>query len=294
MPVENVPERILRITDWDKHFECSQSRNLKRMAWVPIRIKLAGDGYTELLNHTNGAAHFGAWIGLVEVGATCEPRGTLLRGNGKPHDVESLSRITRIPVDILTEAIPRLLNIGWLEHETVASQQEDGAMLQNTVAPQRKFIATGHNITVQDKEPCASDDARVSDSLLSIDQPPFETAAPNAQFPVEPKKPGQSIDGLTPQQDVWFAVWWADYWLRKSRKAARQAFAKQVKSVGRFEQVMAATQAQTAEMLTREPQHRPHGSTWLRQERWEDEAAVAVELLRTPKPAYFDPRSITG
>src|ERR1035438_960172 len=135
-------ERILRIAGWDKHFECSQSRNLKTMAWVPVRVNLAGDGYTELLNHERGAAHFGGWIGLVEVGALCQPRGTLKRGNGKPHDAESLSRITRIPVEILAEAIPRLLDIGWLEYETVAPLQDDGVILQDTVANQRNFAAT--------------------------------------------------------------------------------------------------------------------------------------------------------
>jgi hypothetical protein len=135
-------DQVLRITSWAKNMECSQSRNLKVMAWVPIRVNLAGDGYTELLTHERGTAHFGAWVGLVEVGALCQPRGTLRRANGKAHDAESLSRITRIPADILTEAIPRLLSIGWLEYETVASQQDDGAILQDTVTCQRTFAAT--------------------------------------------------------------------------------------------------------------------------------------------------------
>jgi len=116
-----MPSEILKITDWDKHFECSQSRHLKRMAWVPVRVNQAGIGYAELLDHPNGAAHFGSWIAIVEVAALCEPRGTLVRDNGKPQDVESLSRVTRIPTEILSEAIPRLLHIGWLEYEAAGS-----------------------------------------------------------------------------------------------------------------------------------------------------------------------------
>ena len=270
---------ILRITDWDKHFECSQSRNLKRMAWVPVRIKLAGDGYTQLLDHPNGAAHFGGWIGLVEVGATCEPRGTLLRGNGKPHDVESLSRITRIPVEILAEAIPRLLDIGWLEHETAGALQDGAVILRDAVAPQRKFVATGHNITVQDKteNPCASSDAREGGSVLSIDEPPFETTESEALFPVESKKPVKLVDGMTSRQEIWWVDFWGAYWLKRSRKAARQAFAKQVRSLTRFQEVMAAVQAQSPEMLGRQSQHRPQAATWLRGERWADDIPTEEE-----------------
>ena len=276
-------ERILRITDWGKHFECSQSRNLKAMAWVPVRVNLAGDGYTELLNHERGAAHFGGWIGLVEVGALCQPRGTLKRGNGKPHDADSLSRITRIPVEILAEAIPRLLDIGWLEYETVASQQEDGVILRGAVASQRKFVATDiTDSTVQDRteHPCASRDAREGGSLPSIDQSPFETTAPEALFPADepaPERPAKSVNGLTAEQSAWFTEWWAAYWRHVAKTPARKAFAAVVKTVDRFGQVMAATRAQTAEMLTREPQHRPHGATWLRQERWTDNILTAEE-----------------
>jgi hypothetical protein len=81
---------------------------------------------------------------------------------------------------------------------------------------------------------------------------------------------------MTPEQEGWFTGWWAEYWLHKARKAARQAFAKQVRTAARFQQVMAATQAQKPEMLTRESSKRPHGATWLNGERWEDETGAAT------------------
>jgi hypothetical protein len=115
------------------------------MRWVPIRVNLAGDGYSELLSHPYGTAHFGTWIALVELGALCEPRGTLLRGNGLPHDPESLSRITRIPVEIVTDAIPRLVAIGWLEHVADIQEHTEG-IPQRTVARQRNFAATRHGV----------------------------------------------------------------------------------------------------------------------------------------------------
>jgi hypothetical protein len=94
---------------------------------------------------------------------------------------------------------------------------------------------------------------------------------------IEPAGPVKLIDGLTPQQGIWFAAGWAAFWLHKARKAARRAFGKQVKTAARFEQVMAAVQAQTPEMLGREPQHRPHGATWLNGERWGDEVTMPVK-----------------
>ena len=74
------------------------------------------------------------------------------------------------------------------------------------------------------------------------------------------------------QQEVWFEQWWSAYWLHKSRKRAMEAFAKAVQTDERFQQVLEATRAQAAEMLSREPAHRPHGASWLNGERWLDEA----------------------
>jgi hypothetical protein len=142
----------------------------------------------------------------------------------------------------------------------------------------------------REENECASGDARlVSPSLPSIDDPPFECVEPDALFPISPgpvltapnEKPARLSDGLTAQQSAWFTEWWAGYWLRKARKAARQAFGKHVKTAARFAEVMAAMAGQSAEMLAREPQHRPHGATWLNQERWNDEAVQAATPKRT-------------
>jgi hypothetical protein len=133
------------------------------------------------------------------------------------------------------------------------------------------------------KNMCASDDARASDllpgSLPSIDSPPFETTEPGALFPVEqpPAAPAcvkPSGQGMTTEQEIWFTSWWAEYWLHKAKKAAREAFRVQVKTAELFRRVVAATRAQRPEMLYREESKRPHGATWLRGERWNDETAA--------------------
>jgi hypothetical protein len=108
-----------RIRDWDKHFENNRTRELKRLEWVPVPNKHDGDGFTDLLDHENGMAHYGAWHLILQVASKCDPRGTLLRdgagGVKTPHTPQSLARITRGSAAVFEQAIERLITIGWIE-----------------------------------------------------------------------------------------------------------------------------------------------------------------------------------
>ena len=120
---------IYRIKDWDVHFENNRSREMKELRFIILPNKHDGDGYTELIGHPNGAAHYGAWVAIVQVASRgnhpagrcgipagcCECRGMLLRDGAKPHSPDSLSRITRLPAEIFSAVIPRLIEIGWIE-----------------------------------------------------------------------------------------------------------------------------------------------------------------------------------
>ncbi len=108
---------IYKVRDWLKHFENNRTRELKELRFIILPNKQDGDGYTELLNHPNGAAHYGAWCAIVQVASKCEPRGTLLRDGARPHDSASLSRLTRISKTVFDEALSRLLLIGWLDDD---------------------------------------------------------------------------------------------------------------------------------------------------------------------------------
>jgi len=108
--------KILQVVNWDKHFENNRTRELVQMRWVPFQNSFDSDGFIELLeDHEAGMAHFGCWVLIVEVASTCNPRGTLIRGNGIPHDARTISRKTRGYQPMFEEAITRLLKIGWLE-----------------------------------------------------------------------------------------------------------------------------------------------------------------------------------
>lgn len=127
---------MLQIKDWDKHFENNRTRELKFMAWVPLPNKMDGDGYTELLDHPNGPSHYAAWTACVLVASKCDPRGTLVREGRKPHDTASLARITRIPQSVYEEAIPRLIEIGWLVDATQPAVNVSEIPQDHAVSPQ--------------------------------------------------------------------------------------------------------------------------------------------------------------
>ncbi len=127
---------LYRIADWLAHFENNRTKDMKIMRWTPVPNKLDGDGYTELLDHPNGAAHYGVWMAIVCIASRCETRGTLLRSTCEPHTSTSLSRISRIPKELFDEAIPRLVSIGWLSSEPYKSQALAGTCGKPAGIPQ--------------------------------------------------------------------------------------------------------------------------------------------------------------
>lgn len=119
------------------------------------------------------------------------------------------------------------------------------------------------------KNNCASDDARVA-AVLPLDVVHLGASRTDS-VSSQPPRAASSTQALASQQEVWFAAWWAEYWHKRAKKTAWGAFRKHVKTEERFQVVMAATRAQTPEMLQREPSKRPYAATWLNGERWEDE-----------------------
>ncbi len=130
--------QYLRIRNWEWHFETARTARLRTLTFICVPTKHDGDGYAELLDHPEGAAHYGAWICLLAVAAKSPKRGDLIRDQGVPHDAQSLSRKTRIPASVFIDAIPRLLQIGWLEEV-----RETGQELPETVHAGTDFARAG-------------------------------------------------------------------------------------------------------------------------------------------------------
>ena len=106
---------LFRVRDWDGLYENNRSRELDRTRWFPAPNDLSDDGYVELISHADGAAHFGVWNALLMVASRAKQRGTLVRDDGRPHTVQSLALVTRLPEQLIAAAIERLLEIGLLE-----------------------------------------------------------------------------------------------------------------------------------------------------------------------------------
>ena len=122
---------MLRIKDWDKYFENSASRKLKRLDWVAVPNKMDGSGYTILVDHPNGAAHLGAWYAIVEIASKQLPRGNLPGGFCHCGDgicrcpggiCQCLGRMSRLPAGVFFEVLPRLIEIEWVESATTSAE----------------------------------------------------------------------------------------------------------------------------------------------------------------------------
>lgn len=112
---EAPPSRTLRIADWEGHYETNDSRKLKHLEWVKTPNSHDSIGFCEILSHPNGMAHYGAWNLILQLASKCPIRGLLVTGKGKAHDAHSIALVTRGNEKVISEAIVRLLAIGWLE-----------------------------------------------------------------------------------------------------------------------------------------------------------------------------------
>lgn len=166
-----------RIVDWNIHFENNRTREMKSMDWVPMKNRMDGYGYVELVDHPNGAAHFGAWVAIVEIASRCPIRGTLMALTGKgetPHTPASLARISRIPAAIFEEAIPRLAAIGWVEYvEAAAQEPAPGSSPKNRGMSQ----VPAKRGTTTPQEPAEYEQDTPQEPAPSLDSIPQEGAA---------------------------------------------------------------------------------------------------------------------
>src|SRR5690606_28343446 len=94
---------------------------------------------------------FGPWILLLQVASRCEQRG-LLVNDFKPISIDDLEIKTDMPAARFKEAIPILIDIGWVEE--VEYPDNSGAtseQLRRASEQLRKTLPTGQYITEQDK-----------------------------------------------------------------------------------------------------------------------------------------------
>ena len=89
--------KLYKIRNWAALFENNRSRTVKDLAWVPIPNRHDGENFSLIMANENGAEIFAAWVLILQVASRCQPRGSLVRDNQKPHTAATLSIKTRAP-----------------------------------------------------------------------------------------------------------------------------------------------------------------------------------------------------
>jgi len=108
--------KLYKIRNWDSLYENNRSRAVDELTWVKIPNRHDGENFTGIMMHKEGAKIFSAFILMVEIASRCSPRGTLIRTNGVPHDVTSMSVKCRAPAVWFEVALPYLeKQTDWLE-----------------------------------------------------------------------------------------------------------------------------------------------------------------------------------
>ncbi len=131
-PIKEGLKLIYQIRNWSELYETHRTRPLKSLDWVPVPNNLANDGYIELVDHEEGPGHFAVWIVLLQIASRCEVRGVLTRTDGRPHDAGSLSRMSRLPKELIASALKRLCMLTWME------QIDPSKLPPKTVAPDQR------------------------------------------------------------------------------------------------------------------------------------------------------------
>lgn len=117
--------KLYSIREWGKLYENSRSRVVTDLAWVKVPNHHDGENYTSIVTHEKGAIIFSAWILIVQIASKCDPRGTLIRDNQKPHTPLTLSLKTRAPVEWFEIALDYLEHhTDWIEVQEVSGDRQ--------------------------------------------------------------------------------------------------------------------------------------------------------------------------
>lgn len=251
---------ILRVKDWNTLYETHKTRILKRLDYVMLKNSM-GYGYLCLLDHPDGAAHFGTWVALLQIASKCEKRGTLMRSD-QPHTVASLSVLSRIPASVIETAVARLASpeVGWLEFVS-----SDGKVTHMAVSA-GSAPESGARI----------EENRREENIKSISPTASPIGGSPASKPKPPKEP-------TPQ-DAWFNQCWSIYWRKEHRSECYRAFCRHVKTTEKAEAIAKAVKSQSYKYMANEVQFRPLFSTWLNKQRYLDTTEDSPQGVSVSKP----------
>lgn len=241
--------KAYRIRDWHKHFENNRTRDMKKMAWVPVPNKHDGEGFQRIMREKDGMVIYGCWHLILQVASKClRERGTLLREDGTPLDAEAIAYKTgwRSAGDI-QRSLDFLCNpqIGWIEQVA-----QDGQIIPHLPAEIPHLPArNGMEGKGTEKKSIAPDKPTI------VDDSDFES-------------------------------FWAAYPRKVAKKAAFKAF-KAAKDKPDIQTLLGAIakQRDTDAWKKDGGQFIPHPATWINAGRWDDVTIInhSGELVDTGK-----------
>jgi len=182
---------LYRIKNWDAIYEWETTRGKPTvpLKWIKVQTK-QGTGYKNLVTHSHGDAHYGAWLALLQVASRCFPRGVLIQKDGRPHTPASLSKESLLPSKTFAELLPRLLDVqdvGWIELMPV---HEVTNTIDSTVARARVGAARGPR-DLRGRGSEEEDRKEEEEDLSSLPElSPKEKTVENAS-PDKPSRPAQ-------------------------------------------------------------------------------------------------------
>jgi len=264
---------IYRIRNWSTIFENCESRKLKSLKWVSMPNKMNTQGYTALIDHPNGPAHFGAWCALVEICSAREPkesRGVLPEADGTIGGISRvLGRISRMPQKLFEELLPRLLTdpeIQWIEMDTVESGKIPDAPGKNPDASGDG----GKNLGTEGKG---------RDNITREETTPLSPPAPNgADIHTRSSSRLRTTDQIRHalgERLPWWENFWKVYPCHAGMKPAMDAFERRIKT---HDQAAAAYKGAKAyaERIAQDPTAKvKYAQGWINDERWTDEGDSA-------------------
>lgn len=153
-------QRILRVKNWAKNFETSETRKWKHLKWLPVSNNQCDPGYSKLMRLADGPLLFGAWIGILQAASRCKVRGTFIEGDGTPYDAESLAAVAQMPTQLIERAIEFFTTqIKWLEwfEQKPSAVAEDSAAVPSLNGTERNGIELNGTELNRTSDPiCAS------------------------------------------------------------------------------------------------------------------------------------------
>lgn len=199
--------KYLIIPDWDDKYENHKTRILKKVSWVPLTNNNNSHGYISLISGDNGPEHFACWVAILQISSLCEKRGVLMYGKGLPHNAETFSTISRISLRYFQSAIPKLVDLGWLDEIDPSNpkKNDDPTEQGHTTAVKRRSNAGKRQPNAvkrahERKKEREGKEERESNAGAGEEPEPQDSPPPLPEPPKPPEREARADDGVPPSE----------------------------------------------------------------------------------------------